>query len=200
MASLQILSAWGCVVIALGGLLLYSRPDFKDIDIVAKKKQITRRILSFCVILSLWVLFWSGNTNPEYLSQKALRIHFESAVSQYHKSYAEEFSAFSPSEVVDITNQLNDKSNFGREYIAAGTISVVVKNKVCFLQYNINELAYYNHGVPFLGPWMFFEKVKAIKNLKKDMAGKDLNLNSPDLDMGLYDGKGDSFFQKIYIF
>jgi hypothetical protein len=183
-ATYQIISAWGCVAIALYVLSQYII-QVEEMTI-QEKKRIIKNMMLFCALLALWVHCLDLSNRKEHVSLLNTTYYKSfAAVAKYRRFNSEAISKFLPTETVDITDRLD---------ISLSDVRVVMKNNEYFLKYNVRN-CYRKRGLPSLGFGAYFGMT--FEDYKKGLALSNVNHNSPDLNSP-YDGIGDVYFEYIY--
>ena len=195
-ASLQILSVWGCIAMALFYVSIIS----KNVAMSDKPRNFIKTVL-FSLILSLWILFliYSQGTNkgkPWYLSS------FISAVRDYYMEQHiidrnEALLKFSPTETVDMTDIIVSyrRSISESKFIRTGAVSILLRNKTFVFKHDIEAWINCIRGVPSLGLGAY-SKI-SVEDYKKRIVGLKYTFNSPNLDSS-YDGTESVFFRVCY--
>jgi hypothetical protein len=140
-----------------------------------------------------------GWMNPGHVNIVFLESDFKNAISDYGSEHIEEIRDFPPSEVIDITDRVNLGAQYRRapkKYLHTGALSILLKDRVCYLRYDVTAWVYCERGVSSIGGWILYDRTMEIDSQKRlHRVGK--YLNSPDVNAPPYDGTSNFFFVQI---
>ena len=193
-ASWQLIFVWGCVAIALYGLSRYTIQREKLLSkgvMMPEKQRILKNKLRFCAVLVIWIYFLISAADTNVMSYEDFRRLYGTTIIKYNRLHPCAFYEISQTEAVNITGYLR-RGELDRKH--ARVVSVMLKNEMYSLQYDVETWFNLRRGVPLISALPF---VKSFEDFKKELAADNRNHNSPNLDSP-YDGTGNVFFRRIF--
>jgi len=167
----------------------------------------------------LYLIYLDGesvNTDQSYFHN-----YYRDAIVYYKTlhpeilSEMEAFSEFYPTETVNVTDRLREYKALNPEFFSKfnetelylldklinpdpkykRVFSLILRNKIYILQYNLKDWYYLRKGVPLLISYGMPDR-ETFEDFKKEYAKDRLNYNSLDLDSP-YDGISNIFYQRV---
>jgi hypothetical protein len=197
-AFFQIISAWGCVSVALYGLWRYA---VKSGEIVFSKKQrIQKNMVYLCVALLATMMLFPVERDYKGMTIQGFRRLYANLIRAYNHHNPSTLFELSMTKEVDITDRLIGIAPQVSEYEVNRKItsiaSVLLGKNVYSIQFNVEALFYLRRDVPLLG-LKAYER-ESLEDFKKELAADTGNYNSPDFSSP-YNGKGNVFFREVFI-